>query len=320
MTEKENMTERYGPPAPGDDKFTAKARLHQSIYRVHMKETMGIGPSGNASPFSNKPAFYGNIIMNGFYSGKNFILPETFEYAQKRIAEKGAGETLDRFMLFNNLLSSIAMTFNIFHPLMMIKEKYPEQIAWIIQGMFPDFDIHQIDDIRLAFVPRPIKEYLKDKTAMDAAILFSDRANRKYLISFEVKYAERLGTDEAHEKVNKYQIAAHTGLFTTAGLEQVNDCCPQIYCNFLLTEKYRMVHQLEDSFSVVLAPKDNPSTYKEITSLRKNLKSEYKYKIQYYTLEDFMDAFNQRCPYEFLDWIGKFKERYLNLKTVEIGV
>jgi hypothetical protein len=283
-----------------------------------MEEIMGIGPADNASPRGKKPDFYGNIIEPSFFSGKNFHYPETFEYAKKRIAVKCAGETLDPFMLFNDLLSSTVMALNIFHPLMMIKEKYPEQIAWIIQGMFPELEIDQVDDILIAFAPTPIKEYTNDKTAMDAAILFSDRANKKYLIAFEVKYAERLGTDEACDKVNKFQIAAHSGLFTTAGLEMVNDFCPQIYRNFLLTEKYRMVHQLEDSFSVVLAPKDNPSTFKEITSLRKNLKSEYKYKIRAYTLEDLMDDLHERCPCEFLDWIGRFKERYLNFKTVEI--
>lgn len=93
---------------------------------------------------------------------------------------------------------------------------------------------------------------------------------------------------------------------------------PQIYRNFLLTEKYRMVHHLEDSYSVVLAPKGHPTTLKEINSLKTYLKRGYKYKIQSYTLEDMMDDLYERCPYAFLDWIGRFKERYLNFKTIDM--
>lgn len=311
------MELRYGPQNPGDNKFKAKARMLQSIYRVYIGEQMGVGPTEH--PFStDKIAFFGNIIMHGFYTGKNFHFPETFEYAKYRVEEMSNGETINRYMLFNNLLSCTSMVFNIFHPLMMIKEKHPEQIAWIIQSMFPEFDIHQVDEILLAFVPTPIKKYINDKRAMDAAILFSDRKNRKHLIAFKVKYTDGLGATVTHDKVGKYNIALDSGLFTDAGLEKVNDTCPHIYCNFLLAEKYRMVHHLEDSYSVVLAPKDHPTTLKEISSLKNHLKREYRYKIQSYTLEDMMDDLYKRCPHDFLDWIGRFKARYLNFETIDM--
>ena len=77
-----------------------------------------------------------------------------------------------------------------------------------------------------------------------------------------------------------------------------------------------MVHKLEDSYSIVLTPKDHPTTITEIKSLKKYLKSDYKYKIASYTLEDFMDAIYEACPYEFLDWNGCVKDRYLHFDTI----
>ena len=316
MSQKERMEKEYGPQSWGDDKFTAKARMLQSIHRVDIGETMGVGPTEHAVTKDNKPAYFGNMLVNGEFTGKNFHFPETFEYAKKRVAEKSPVETIDTYRLFNNLLSSMPLAFNIFHPLMMIKEKYPDDIAGILQKVFPDLDIHHVDDIKIEFVPTPIKKYTNDKTAMDAAIFFSDEENYKYIISFEVKYSDSLGTNVARDKENKNKIALESGLFTAAGLEKVKEGCPQIYRNFLLTEKYRMVHKLEDSYSIVLAPKGNPTTVSEVKSLKKYLKSDYKYKIDSYTLEDFMNAIYEACPYEYFNWIGCLKARYLHFDTI----
>ena len=60
----------------------------------------------------------------------------------------------------------------------------------------------------------------------------------------------------------------------------------QVYRNFLLTERYRIVEGLKDSFSLVLSPKDHPSTGEEIKSVARYLKPEYAYKLRAVTLED----------------------------------
>jgi hypothetical protein len=319
MTKKERMEKQYGPQYPGDNKFTAKARMLQSIYRVmDCKEiSMGVGPNEHPAK-GKKPAYYGNMLVNGEITGKNFLFPETFEYAKKRVLEKKPRETIDKYRLFNNLLSSMPMTFNLFHPLMMLKEKFPFHIAEILRSVFPGLPIYKVDDILIEFIPTPIKNYTNDKTAMDAAILFSDTENRKYLIAIEVKYTDSLGSNKASDNESKFKIASESGLFTVLGLAKVKENCPQIYRNFLLTEKYRMVHKLEDSYSFVLAPKGHPTTETEIKSLKNYLKREHKYKIESITLEDFMEELYEVCPYEFLDWIGKFRDRYLNFNTIDM--
>ena len=67
------------------------------------------------------------MIANGENTGRNFVNNFTFEYAKQRIAGKKRNETIDEYRLFNNLLSSQPMAFNLFCPLIqMLKE------GWII--------------------------------------------------------------------------------------------------------------------------------------------------------------------------------------------
>ena len=87
----------YGNQCGSDNAFTKKARLLQSIYRVEISEEEGVGPTRASK------RRYGNMISGGEVSGKNFLMKETFEYAQKRVAEKSKNETIDGFRLFNNL-------------------------------------------------------------------------------------------------------------------------------------------------------------------------------------------------------------------------
>ncbi len=315
--------ELYGPQSAGDNAFTAKARLLQSVYRVQCGETsFGVGPNRQSiNRETKKPSFYGNMLANGEESGKNFFFPETFKYAKKRIDKPKANETFDKYRMFNNLLSSMPMAFNLFHPLKMIKEKYPDLLNQMIRDVFPTLPVFMVDKILLEFIPTPIKNYTNDKSAMDAAIIFSDQENNKYIIAIETKYTDILGLNAASKKNLSPPVAnivaTESGLFTENGLEQINEKCTQIHRNFLLTEKYRMKKKFKDSYSIILAPKDHPSTAKEIDSLLKLVKPEFQYKLKKYSLEDFVTALGKSCPDEFKMWLNWFYDRYLDFQKVE---
>lgn len=316
--DKKLIEERYGPQSSGDNPFTAKARLLQSIYRVQSGETsFGIGPDISSLDKQPNPAYYGNMLQRGETSGNNFFFHETFEYALKRVNEKKPEETIGEYRLFNNLLSSMPMAFNLFHPLMMIMEKYPDKLNRMIMDLFPDLPIDNVLEILIEYIPTPIREYTNDKSAMDAAILFSDKDKNEYIIAIETKYTDCLGTNKAKDNVLKMDAALESDLFTIEGLRLINKGCIQIYRNFLLTEKFRMVNNLKDSFSIILAPKDHPSTNTEIESLRCYLKPENHYILKKYTLEDFTYNLSRNCPDSFMPWLEWFNDRYLAFGKIE---
>ena len=56
--------------------------------------------------------------------------------SQKRVAEKSKNETIAEFRLFNNLLSSHPMTFNLFSPLMLLLKQDQEVVTFVVRSAF----------------------------------------------------------------------------------------------------------------------------------------------------------------------------------------
>lgn len=116
---------------------------------------------------------------------------------------------------------------------------------------------------------------------MDAYIKLLDNKGGRHLIAVETKYTDKLGVNEASHCEEQKQMLIDTRLFDSEFEELLLDGkvkLTQVYRNFLLTERYRIVEGLKDSFSVVLSPKDHPSTGEEIKSVARYLKPEYAYK------------------------------------------
>ena len=273
------MDNIYGNQCGSDNAFTRKARLLQSMYRVEIGEEEGFGPT-RASKRK-----YGNMISGGEVSGKNFLMKETFEYAKERVANKRENETIDGFRLFNNLLSSQPMAFNLFHPLMLLLKQDPAMVTLAVRSVFRNYPVFEVTEIGLT------------------------------------KYTDVLGVNEASRCEEQKQMLVDTGLFS-ADFEKLlmgdKVKLTQIYRNLLLTERYRMVEGLKDSYSVVLSPKEHPSTEEEISSVTRYLKPEYEYKLSDVTLEDFVDAMIQYLPEYYAHVYERFRGRYLEFGKVDI--
>lgn len=305
---------KYGNQCESDNALTRKARLLQSMYRVEIGEEEGFGPTKATK------RKYGNMISGGDVSGKNFLMKETFEYAKERVANKRENETIDGFRLFNNLLSSQPMAFNLFHPLMLLLKQDSAVVTLAVRPVFRNFPVFEVTEIGLEFIPTPIENYTNDKSAMDAYIRFVDNKGGKHIIAIETKYTDVLGMNEASHCEEQKQMLIDTGLFS-ADFEELlmggKVKLTQIYRNLLLTERYRIKERLKDSYSVVLSPKEHPSTEEEIKYVTDYLKPEYVYKLSAVSLEDFMDAMIQYLSEYYTLVYERFRRRYLEFRKVE---
>ena len=305
--------------------FTTRAAILQSYYRASINEKCGLGAKNIVKGRDNDDKAilesvkqeYGHLVCGGESRNINFFFNETYEYARHRVENKKPEETIKSDRLFNNLLSSMPMAFNLFHPLKLIKQKHPALLNKMMQNAFREFPIDKIVDILIEFIPLPIDLYTMDRSAMDTAILFQDELGKKYIISIETKYIDQLGQNKARDNALKLETAKSLNLFTANGINTISKGCTQIYRNFLLTEKYRLVHGLSDSYSIILAPREHPTTEKEIFSLRENLILEFHYKLRKYALEDFVDSLKPDCPEEFQNWLTWFYNRYLDFGKTE---
>lgn len=311
-----------GPQSPSDHPFTTKARKLQSLWRVQNGLDMGIGPNKNSvDKNTGMPTYYGNMIKDGETTGRNFFYPETFAYAQWRVTKKMKDETIDKYRLFNNLMSSMPMAFNLFHPLMMLHAQNPAVVDTMMQKVFPDLPIFKVKEIGLEFIPTPIERYTNDKSAMDVFVRFFDKNGGEYLIAIETKYTDSLGTNttgskEVYEK--QIKLLRDLNLLSDEGIHRIESGeirLSQIYRNFLLAEMYGRKQDVNDVYSVILAPNDHPSTQNEVNSLRNILKAEYHYKITAITLEYFLANIQSVAPEEQSPWLEWFCDRYLNFET-----
>ena len=105
-------------PYPYDTHFVAECRQMQSRYREELG--LPLRPytvQNRRSKDFGKVYNLGNYISSGEEDGANFLADYIFVHAKERINNRKPYETFDEDRMFNNLLSSQPMAFNLFCPL-----------------------------------------------------------------------------------------------------------------------------------------------------------------------------------------------------------
>ena len=318
------MNDILGEEYKGDSRFVAECRRLQSIYRYEIGEEI--------HPYTDRYGnvhYYGNYISNGENPKegcwKNFLTEFAFNYAKERVnpENKKPYETIESDRLFNNLLSSQPMAFNLFCPLRQMREKSPETATKVIKAALPNYPIHKVTEVALEFIPANHEKLTGDKSAMDAIIRFEDEHGKKGFIAIETKYSENLGTNVAYDRddngkniprAKSIEAVKKLQCFTPDvenSIMEGTTPLTQIYRNFLLSETYGHRKGLL-SYSIILAPKRHPSTKRELDSLTNGLCDEYKEKIEEINLEDFVNRIISVCPEEYKSVFERFHDRYLN--------
>ena len=301
------MMTMYGEKYSGDTKYVELCRRTQSIYRHEIGQPI--------APYRGH--MYGNYISNGKESGANFLAEYIHAHALKRVRDKKPYEMIQEDRLFNNLLSSQPMAFNLFYPLEKLRSESPQDATRAIQAALPCYDIALVEEVALEFIPEKYKDITGDRSAMDAIIRYVDFEGKNCFIAIETKYSESLGANEAKDDATKEKerrVAVELGFFCDEAAKQIASGevpLTQIYRNFLLSEAYGKKCGL-GSFSIVLAPSIHPSTEREVASLLPKLKEEYAKKLKIVHLEDFVDALIANTPEEYSSLFDRFKSRYLD--------
>ena len=316
-------------PYPYDTTFVAKCRAMQSKYREEILN-LPLRPyvvQNSRSKDFGKTFHLGNYISEGEESGANFLEKYIFEHAKERIRDRKPYETFDEDRMFNNLLSSQPMAFNLFCPLRKLLEENRIAVTKAIQAALPHYSIAMVTAVELEFIPYNYQNLTGDKSAMDAIIKYRNFEGKECFIAIETKYSENLGSNAAsfmklsgekyEEKKNVYFEKIHNlNLFLPdieSKLRSKDVKLTQLYRNFILSETYGKKEGYI-SHSIVLAPARHPSTDKEIETLQSQLLPQYKDKIRAVHLEDFVDSLIKETGGEYKKVFGKFKKRYLEWK------
>lgn len=304
-----------------DNAFTRKARLLQSIRRFQSGAVCGSFVKGGIT------YYHPNLAKDGQITGCNFLHHEIFEYAKRRVENKKPYETINEDRLFNNFLSSQPMAFNMFYPLMeIIKYDEGQKILAHVVSMLIDkkknLGIERIYEVGIEFIPDYYKDCLNDRTAMDAYFRYVTTDGRRGIIAIETKYTDTLGKNQASKPLPAIKTATENDgislLFTTMAKKKIGDGeieLSQVYRNFLLTESVRLHERLNDSVSIVIAPKDNIGNEDDEKLLSDSLNEKYKYKFQVVNLEAFVAAVIKGFPNEPI--FQRFHHRYMDFRPAE---
>lgn len=168
-----------GPQSSSDGAFAARMRLHQSWYRAKvLRLPYGTGPKKNSTT-----AFGSMLRPEHGAEGKNFLTPQIFDVARRRL--KGGGGTLEPFRLLHNMLSSQPMCFNLFGPLVDDFD-LATRLARALWGN----GIGKVTRVAIEWAPEPMQEYLNDRTAFDAVIEYECAGGGLGFAGIETKLIE----------------------------------------------------------------------------------------------------------------------------------
>lgn len=300
-----------GNQSQSDNNFAQKCRLLQSWYRYEvLKEECGYGPS-NGSTLT-----YGNMLKDGVLTGSNFLTQEIFDYVKFRIKTQLLGETMEEYRLFNNMLGSQPMCFNLFYPLKRHFERDYKSATNIIASCFPKLEVAKLLGIQIECFPYPQDEYLNDRTAFDALILFKNMNGERCLLAVETKYVEKLGSNTSNDKQLQIELVKNSIRFNSQGIASAEKGYSQIGRNYLLALKYAEVHNYNKVYAVVLSPTEN-SSVKEIALFKNDLADGYKDTIFQLYLEGFVKTLKIAVPHTLKKWVDDFEKRYLNFAPIQ---
>ncbi|MCB9211239.1 MAG: hypothetical protein H6609_17870 [Ignavibacteriales bacterium] len=293
-----------------DSQFKAKCRNLQNEYRINvLKETeMGFGP------YKNSKARLGNILINGEESGKNFISNETFLYAKQKVRDKIINSclTIDEYRLFNNMLSSMSMCFNLFADLRANLNVNPSQTTEIIKILFKEIEwLNDVKYIDIEFIPAPIEYYTNDKSAFDAVIIGTDKKGKKGIISIETKYTDLLGLNSSKNNKLKNELIKKHKIFTDDyfALLQKRDY-RQIDRNYLLTYAFAKRNKFKYYVNLTISPEEDSESVYEINRLKNALRKN-KDSILKISLEEIVSRGRNINKLGFGNLMVKFHNRYL---------
>ncbi|HML75228.1 MAG TPA: hypothetical protein PKB02_12125 [Anaerohalosphaeraceae bacterium] len=284
--------------------FQRKARILQSLWRTEKGYEPGLfrgRPLGNLLPMP-----WARETLNNYLSDtiKNVVKKEVLNQSNK-------GKLYGKPRIFNNLLSSQPLCFNLFAEL----QKDLELATKVFKRLSP-YRVHKVLNIEFEHSPgRGNNTYTGDNSAFDVYVEFLDFIGKKGFIGIEVKYHENLINKPAEVKDRYFEVASKVGCFKKECMSALlQSPLEQIWRDHLLAGSllYSPKDNFEDGIFAFLFPQDNLHCQHAIEQYKQCLTDDRT--IQSWTIEDVARTIKQ---FTKDSWIDEVIDRYLNFKKIE---
>ena len=233
---------------------------------------------------------------------------------------KKQGELLGERRLYDNLLSSQPLCFNLFGELTADLDLASRVLSDMSKR------VSRVTAIEFEWSPgRGDLRYLGDKTAFDVYVTYQNAKGQRGFLGLEVKYHENLEEKKDpnyyHTHGSRYdEVAAAMGCFheerldrlRQAGRQQV-DGLQQLWRDHLLTGSHRKEDGFADACFVLLYPAVNTTCEAALPTYRHCLSDARTFEA--WTLEAFVSCLRQHTDD---DWVQLFYDRYLDLSRLPL--
>ena len=284
--------------------FASNARLLQSIWRTE---------KGFKFDKSEK---YGNYLNLDFAkeTGANFLTENIFDLVKQEVKNKHKdGKVIKEPRIWNNLLSSQPLAFNIFGEL-----KLDLKLATLVfQDLYPERKIKNISVIEFEYSPgRKNIKYTGDSSAFDVFVVYENESMEKCFFGIEVKYAEDLKDKPAKYKEAYGEISKVSELFNMSLLDNLKKKpIQQIWRDHLLVlSMFLKNDDYKTGDFIYLYPSENLNCKSGIEQYKLTFNNSNENYFKPLTLEKFVKTIKL---FSSENWIEEFEYRYLKFDKIK---
>jgi hypothetical protein len=287
--------------------FQRRARMLQSIWREEQGYPCGEHRRGvHARPLGSR------LVMPWAQESlANFLTPAIRDVVRAEVCDrkKSRGKLFGKPRIFNDLLSSQPLCFNLFAELKLDLKLASAVISKLTRGRFK-----QVQGIELEHSPgRSDPRYSADRSAFDVFLECETKTGKRGFIAIEVKYHENLRNPPGEHRLRYDEIAEQMACFHAQSRESLlASPLQQIWRDHLLTGITREVDGYDDALFVMLYPEENYECSRAVASYTACLSDQSSF--AGWTLEAFVSALkaNSVAP-----WIELFADRYLRFDKLD---
>lgn len=286
--------------------FQRRARVLQSMWRQEHNIPCGehLGPSGARSLGSRLPMPWAQETL------ANFLSKSVRDIVRTEVCDpvRSAGKLYGKPRIFNDLLSSQPLCFNLFGELTCNLPLASALVSHLSNGRFSE-----VTSISFEFSPgRGDCRYLNDGSAFDVFLRCRTASDGVGFIGIEVKYHENLAGTAGTHKDRYDEVADRMGCFASDSTSLKSSPLQQIWRDHLLAGITRIEDGYSDALFVILYPWDNPHVSAALSDYRMQLLNSDSFAA--WTIEDVIGKLRDLSD---ATWIDAFSDRYLAFDKID---
>ena len=290
--------------------FQREARIVQSMWREERGYSIGqhLGRDGSRPLGSRLAMPWAEETLS------NYLTETVREVVRREVLDRNRsrGKLYKRPRIFNDLLSSQPMAFNLFG-------EFQHDLSLATSALSPmgGGRISQVTSIEFEYSPgRGDDRYTADNSAFDVMVTYLTPDGRQGFAGIEVKYHENLMTKPATHRTRYDEVARQMGCFQ-------QDCLPlvraqplqQIWRDHLLAGSLLASGDFDDGFFVFLYPERNEFCAQAVKDYIQCLSRTDTFMV--WSLEGLCASIRQ---YTQAPWIDSFVDRYLGFNRIEAAL